>query len=291
MALRLYWKIKQKKKLEVPCYIMKKITLLLIAAAICSLSFGQAQYSSKSNAQSGIESSSVSQVKKTAKFANKSAVTPVYQTPTRPQRNVASVVLNETFDAGIPAGWQNVDVDADGNAWFAYTSNTQHPAAVASASWATNALTPNNWLITSAITLPSESLELSWAVTGQDPSWFGEHYKVMVSTSSAQSSFTTVLFEETLPSAGWKTRSVDLSAYAGQTVYVAFVHYNITDMFYIVLDDVKVQTPEPPETVDCNWTIEMTDDYGDGWANASVDVYKNGTYKDSYIHWQLAILT
>ena len=34
--------------------------------------------------------------------------------------------------------------------------------------------------------------------------------------------------------------TADLSAYAGQTVYIAFRHYNVTDMFRLNLDDVEV---------------------------------------------------
>ena len=40
--------------------------------------------------------------------------------------------------------------------------------------------------------------------------------------------------------------SADLSAFAGQTVYVAIRHYNIYDMFRLNIDDIMIGTPVDP---------------------------------------------
>lgn len=58
----------------------------------------------------------------------------------------------------------------------------------------------------------------------------------------------TLLFEETIDAEGgakvqgaWKQKTASLQAYAGQTVHIAFRHFNSTDMYYINLDDVVIQ--------------------------------------------------
>lgn len=157
---------------------------------------------------------------------------------------------NSTFP---PAGWANVDNDGDGKSWILfdvpYSPNLNpYPAydgeyAAASYSWFDGqVLTPDNWLITPAITIPANGL-LQWAVAAQRPNYSQEHYKVYFSaTGNAPSDFEILLHEETLPAQDitWKVRQSDLSQYAGQQGYVAFVHTQTTDLFAIKLDDIRV---------------------------------------------------
>lgn len=155
-------------------------------------------------------------------------------------------------------GWLNVDADGDENSWFQY-GLTAHEGtkSAASASWSGGvALTPENWLISPAIDLGDETgtVFLDWYAKGQDQTWPYEHYKVVVSTTGTEpADFTDIIFEETLEPNGpdgndfWK-RSVNISQYAGEFVYIAFVHYNVTDMFYFVIDDISVYSNN---SVDC----------------------------------------
>lgn len=117
------------------------------------------------------------------------------------------------------------------------------------------ALTPDNWLVSSQIQLPTTATDfvLSWYDAAQDPDYAGEHYSVYIATSNSVSAFTatTAVFTTTLTTDAWTKRSVDLSAYAGQNIYVAFRHHNCTDMFYMKLDDIRVGGPEAP-TVSIN---------------------------------------
>lgn len=117
------------------------------------------------------------------------------------------------------------------------------------------ALTPDNWLVSSQIQLPATATDfvLSWYDAAQDPDYAGEHYSVYIATSNSISAFTatTAVFTTTLTTDAWTKRSVDLSAYAGQNIYVAFRHHNCTDMFYMKLDDIRVGGPEAP-TVSIN---------------------------------------
>ena len=145
----------------------------------------------------------------------------------------------------IPEGWQNVDQDNDGQSWYILTTQGQAFSgrrSVASASWtaATDALTPNNWLITPALTLKDNAV-LSWAVGATNNQFFAEHYQVKISTTGSNiSDFTTNLRTETLTTAQWRERSHNLSAYSGQTVYIAFVHNNSTEQSSLKLDNIMV---------------------------------------------------
>ena len=156
-------------------------------------------------------------------------------------------VFSEGFEDGdLPAGWTNIDADNDGNTWV-HNSTTfvdGHESDGAFVSFSKlnyAALTPDNWLVTPAIPLAGNSTLTFWRMSSFSTPQ--EHYGIFVSTTSATdlSSFTEV-FEETLPSYHWAEKTVDLSAYAGQTIYIAFRHYNCTNLFALILDDVTVTT-------------------------------------------------
>ena len=117
-------------------------------------------------------------------------------------------------------------------------------------------LHPDNWLITPAISIPANSYPmLTFWVCAQDASWPQEHYGVYVTTSNdyMDPNNYTLLFEETLDANGgaraqgaWKQKTAVLTAFAGQTVHIAFRHFNCTNMFYINLDDVAVEVITEP---------------------------------------------
>lgn len=157
-----------------------------------------------------------------------------------------------------PDGWMIVDNDGDSYNWYQYTvsgSTVAHTGTycAASASYINDkkgisdfrngnstrgALTPDNWLITPRLSIVSGD-ELNYWIGAQDPNWPAEHYSVKISTTNNElSSFTTTLFSETLADGDWHNRILDLSAYAGQNIYIAFQHHNCTDQFILKLDDV-----------------------------------------------------
>jgi hypothetical protein len=102
------------------------------------------------------------------------------------------------------------------------------------------ALFPDNYLITPQIALGGSS-QLTFWVAAQDAAWAAEYYEVKVSTSgTAAGDFADVVFSETLADDTWHEVVVDLSAYAGQQAYIAWNHTDVTDMFYMKLDDVEI---------------------------------------------------
>ena len=219
---------------------MKKFTFLMIALFIAAMGFAQGQAFYKSASPSA--KPYLKNFASSTKVETKAPATSVRATRDN------TVVFSEGFEfsgTALENGWTSSDEDGDGNNWALMQFPHSGSYSITSASYDNNSgpLTPNNWLISPAIDLTAQSgtIKLGYYVAGTDDSWYREHYKVCISTTNASvSSFTNTVFEETIPQSGWNERAVDISSYAGQTIYVAFVHYNITDMYVIALDDVSV---------------------------------------------------
>ncbi len=161
----------------------------------------------------------------------------------------------ENFEdsVALPADWQAIDNDGDGYNWFvwdqfAHSGNN----SVASFSYINNVgpITPDNWLITPQIDLGDSPMLSFWA-GASDESWYLEHFQVLVSTTDdSLGSFTDVVMDMTLPTAAFSEYTVDLSAYANQSIYIAFVHNNVTDQFNLSLDDIMVTGIAEGKTLD-----------------------------------------
>ena len=163
------------------------------------------------------------------------------------------------FESGIPAGWQTIDADGDGNGWelgsTAMGAGYGHNGSgdmILSKSYdnSIGALTPDNWLVSPAVTLCEGSTFSFWACA-QDAAWASEHFGVAVSDENDQF---VMVQEWTLTAKGqrydgprgmrdqgnWYQYTVDLGAYAGEGRYVAIRHFNCTDWFYIDVDDIQL---------------------------------------------------
>lgn len=148
------------------------------------------------------------------------------------------------FESAGISSWTTIDADGDGQNWGDRQGGHESDACITSASWISTMgpLTPDNWAFSPAITLPNESgLALSWWDVGQDPSYANEHYAVYVCTEAtvANATANSPVWEGNSTSS-WRNNIVPLNAYAGQTVYLAFRHYNVTDQFMLNIDDIGV---------------------------------------------------
>ena len=154
--------------------------------------------------------------------------------------------------------WTFVDKDGDGYNWD-WNELGEAPVAYEGAGCIYShsfvnyfgAVNPNNWAISPEFTIPANasSATLSWYAAPQDPDWTEEHYGVYVGTGTDTANYTQ-LFEETISYSDYKNTTVDLTAYAGQTIRVAFRHFNCTDMFILKLDQVEVIVEEGGDTPD-----------------------------------------
>ena len=157
----------------------------------------------------------------------------------------ANAVFTESFEQGM-GGWTSIDADADGHGWKrsyygendTYMETNSGLAALYSESYSNDdqkALTPDNWLISPRIVLDGT---FSFYAKGQDPDWCDEHFAVYVSTTDTNPESFTQVSEEILATANMTEYSTDLSQYAGKTGYVAIRHFNVSDMYVLVVDDV-----------------------------------------------------
>ena len=183
--------------------------------------------------------------------------------------------FSENFDNGMPAGWTTVDADGDGYTWVSSmnpgnyhnagvdltgTGHNASTAYVISASYANGigqVLYPDNYLVSPQVTLGATST-FSFYACAQDASYAAEHFGVAVSTTGTSPSNFTLIQEWTMTAksggnlmsigrdgtnraqGNWYHYTVDLSAYAGQQVYIAIRHFNCSDQFILNVDDIEL---------------------------------------------------
>ncbi|MCR4828885.1 MAG: choice-of-anchor J domain-containing protein [Bacteroidales bacterium] len=138
-----------------------------------------------------------------------------------------------------------LDADDDGNGWVIRTMDNSYvhsgTSAAGSASWNSTPLTPDNWMI-----LPKMHLQTGGTYTLTfwqgiiDPDYYAEQYSVLVSTSGVSTSDFTMLQQYTINDTNWLQKTIDLSAYAGQDIRIAFRHYGSTDEYWMLIDDIMV---------------------------------------------------
>ena len=169
-----------------------------------------------------------------------------------------------TIDGGSPTGygWQ-IGSTKIGQTGSGHNSSTDF---VLSQSYDNSygVVYPNNFLI-----CPTKGQYTSvslWAC-GQDSGYAAEHFGIAVSTTGNTSASDFVMVQEwTIGSKGqgqptndtrsgsraqspWTEYTADLSAYAGQEIWVAVRHFNCSDMFYLDVDDITLNTATKSRTV------------------------------------------
>ena len=182
----------------------------------------------------------------TAEDRGEAGVVLAWDTPVTETR-VAEETVTEGFENGL-GDFTTIDADLDGYNWKHHVNMNlegEYQYAVHAGSGCVysesfnngfGALFPDNWLITPYAKLGGEFK--FWAC-GQDAGYAAEHFAVFVSTTSAVDleSFVKVS-DEFVTTSEMTEYTVDLSEFVGQNGYIAIRHYNITDMFALVIDDV-----------------------------------------------------
>lgn len=200
----------------------------------------------------------------------------------------AQTIFTEGFEDGtVPTGWTQIDADGDGYGWDNCAStlgagygHNGSDYCLYSQSYdnSVGALTPDNWLITPAINL-NGNCNLKFYVCGQDANYAAEHFGVYISTTNASSTSNFTLLNEwtvgqSKDQSPWEQKLVDLSAYAGQTVYIAFRHFNVTDEYWLELDDVTIFAQPTGPTVDVDASsLNLGNVLSGSYSTASTSVY------------------
>lgn len=157
------------------------------------------------------------------------------------------------FEAGNLTGWTAVDSDGDGENWYSEDFSGSFAElggqTAVSRSWTntTQGLNPDNLLISSPIDLTgaaSAGLNMLFTVgTIEGAPYHAEEFSVYVTTSNDPATITSstpVLNEVLSDPQAIGVRTVDLSSYAGQTVYVTFRHHNTFDMNTLLVDNISI---------------------------------------------------
>ncbi len=161
----------------------------------------------------------------------------------------------ESFELPVlPECWQAIDEDGDDFNWGVFYLETNDVGVIVpgksgvgsltSASFdnAEGALEPDNYLILPHLDVQSGE-DFSYYVGGLDPLYSLEHYSVLLSTSGdSPEEFTDTLIAETLTTHSFQLREIDLAAYEGMQVYIAFNHHDSSNQFQIRIDDVQYPT-------------------------------------------------
>ena len=182
-----------------------------------------------------------------------------------------------TFDNSTMEGWTTIDANNDGYDWVlgseiggvylasgASLAGSGHDASadlVCSGSYSnatSSAITPDNYLVAPAQINAQAGASISFYACAQDNSYAAEHFGVAVSTTTATASAFTMVQEWTMTAksapmaenagiirgtraqGSWYNYNVDLSSYAGQTIWVAIRHFNCNDQFILNVDDITV---------------------------------------------------
>ncbi|NIF07809.1 Omp28-related outer membrane protein [Chryseobacterium sp. Tr-659] len=148
-------------------------------------------------------------------------------------------------------GWVSTDLDGDGQQWANLNASSIDPnlgsGSLVSFSYQNNqALTPNNLITSPLIDLSTVTASNVYLIYDQatNPNYPAEKYSVYVTSSNVPATITasTPVYTETVASGAVQNKSINLSPYIGQQVYVSFRHYDCTDNFYLIIDNVKVKT-------------------------------------------------
>ena len=176
------------------------------------------------------------------------------------QSQAQIVYYYEDFADGIPSTWKTYDIDNKtpriattpsfkGNGWIGINGSAL------STSWYNPASAANDWMVTESLAIPAASdpnnrVLLVWYEQASNVT-YPDGYEVYIGTTDQTvASFTnkivTVLPAQTSAAGGFK--SFDLTAYAGQSIFVAFRN-NTNDGEILFIDDVAVAEYGPRNMV------------------------------------------
>ena len=159
--------------------------------------------------------------------------------------------------------WEDHDGDEMSWMWFHNIPNLNYPEGLGmmnSRSFDNNlgALEPDNWLISPEV--PGGG-SMSFMMVAQDPDFPGDPVGVYASCDGGETWSDELGYY--IASADMQTIEVDLSAYAGKDIKLAFRHYDVTDCFSVNIDAVIVSPAEGPASLpgdyDCNGIVDVTD--------------------------------
>lgn len=170
-------------------------------------------------------------------------------TCTAPGYTAGATLLSEGFEGTFPpTGWTLYETGGDAVDWTQGPAGTQsHGTAHSGATFAFHdddfAATTGfeSWMVTPQFTVPADGGTLSFWQRGYWGTYYTFHAVAITTDASADPNTSTYnLLWNGNTAEAWSQSVIDLSAYAGQNVYVAFYYEgDFSDEWYV--DDVSVQ--------------------------------------------------
>ncbi len=177
----------------------------------------------------------------------------------------SQIIWSENFDSDtlLPTGWTQYNQDGltvssslsslnfGTDAWIVRS----RPASLGtgnhavSTSWYTPVGVSNDWLVTPAISIPAtDNYALEFEAMAPDAS-FPDGFIVYISTNGNQvADFTTPALTVAAAPEAYTLHQINLSQYAGQTIYVA-VRNNSNDKFLLYVDNFQVRKLDADDAI------------------------------------------
>lgn len=158
--------------------------------------------------------------------------------------------FREDFEDEVSPCWTNSDFDEDGMTWMWMDDGYGHESDGYYVSMSYNTDTwedimPNDWLITPQLAIPVNGAQLSWWAAAYAEDWPENTYDVLISTEGTGPGDFYSIYSETMTTEQFQQRTLDLSAYANQSIYIAFAHHTNTeetaDSYGLAIDDIVVE--------------------------------------------------
>ena len=197
--------------------------------------------------------------------------------------NVTRFPYTEGFEQGLGC-WTTINGASEGYPWRDtvgddndYMPHSGNGMAMSASYDETDgiSLTPSAWLISPQFDLPlSDTIELSyWYRVNENYPY--EHFSIYVSTAGTDTAQFTTLLDSLTASAdttGWIQRTVQLTAYAGQSIHLAFKHHDCYDQWWLLLDDIRIEASQ--QQTPASYVVSISADPTQGSATGA------GTYTD-----------
>jgi uncharacterized repeat protein (TIGR01451 family) len=170
-----------------------------------------------------------------------------------PPVTLVDYLLNEGFESATfpPAGWTRYNPDNSATQWARNTTASYVHSGVASAYhfYGSAGTMEDGWLVSPPLNVAPGTLLSFWEYT-RFPSFYYQHTVWICTGGSCGAPPTnyTQLAEYSAPTAAWRQQTIDLNAYANQTVQVAW-RYEGDDADAWYIDDVQAQVPCPAVTI------------------------------------------
>ncbi|MFM2213368.1 MAG: hypothetical protein RL427_631 [Bacteroidota bacterium] len=160
---------------------------------------------------------------------------------------------SQDFESGDLSGWTVTDSDGDGYDWNVLNASSVNTnigtGSLMSFSWTstTGPLDPDNLVTSPAIDLTGATAESNMYLFFNHllgDATYPDKYSVYVTTSNdpAVIAAATPVLTVTPTNVNLTNKSVDITSFIGQTIYVSFRHYESLNQYYILIDDVAVRS-------------------------------------------------